>query len=123
MSDGPRKLSPEELNRITQEFLEERSRARAAVFARAGFGGGLAPPAPATPSEDLLVQGILARTDAGEPTTQDERSFLRRKLNAMRSPDAAEPIPASLLALSPMDRLKLEARLAVISHAAGEAAF
>jgi hypothetical protein len=100
---------------IAEEFLNERWRARAGQFAAAGFDSPLSQP---TAAEDALARDLLDRIYGSRPTTPVERQYLRRKLGAARTP-TGEHVPAALWVMTPMERLKLEAILGVLDHAAG----
>lgn len=113
MSKDLKNLSPQ-ARLIAEEFLNERWRARAAQFAAAGFDSPLPQP---TAAEDALAQDVLSRVYASQPTTPVERQYLRRKLAVVRTP-TGEHVPAVLWAMTPMERLKLEAILGVLDHAA-----
>jgi hypothetical protein len=104
-----------DLKQITRTFLDERTQARAALLAEEL--GDARPPAV---SEDALAEDILRRIYGGGTATVEERRFLRRKLEALRSPGGGERIPAPLAAMSDMKRLELAAVLDVLRHAAGE---
>jgi hypothetical protein len=86
-----------------------------AELAAAGLDSPLPQP---TAAEDALAQDLLDRIYGSRPTTPAERHYLRRKLAAARTP-TGEHVPAALSSMTPMERLKLEAILGVLDHAAG----
>jgi len=114
MSKGLKDLSPD-ARLIAEGFLNERWRARAGQLAEAGFDSPLPQP---TMTEDALARDLLDRIDGSRPTTPVERQYLRHKLAVLRSP-TGEHVPTALRAMTPMERLKLEAILGVLDHAAG----
>jgi len=114
MSKDLKDLSPD-ARLIAEEFLNERWRARAGQLAEAGFDSPLSQP---TAAEDALAQDLLNRIYGSQPTTPVERQYLRHKLAVVRTP-TGEHVPAALWAMTPMERLKLEAVLGVLYHAAG----